>query len=263
VGWSSLGTQFCLEIAFGVLFALAFVPRAPVGAFFYRLMGTAALVPILCATVMPVVAGGAAWTQPGVLAAGLGVASYPIYSGPFRGGRWGIGLALALAGCAAALWMTVQGSALMGGASAWQRALAVASALACGAVAGSVGLAMVLGHWYLTIPKLELAHLARLNRVSAHAMLASAALLVATCAAFYGPLTSARTPIFSPFGLFYLVTRAVVGLALPLLFAWMTAQSLACKNTRSATGILYASTILVLIGSAISIALQDSYGVPL
>lgn len=247
-----------------MLFALAFVPKAPVGALFYRLMGTAALVPILCATVMPVVAGGAAWNQAGVLAAGIGVASYPIYAGPFRGLRWGVGLALAIAGCAVALALCVQNAGLLAqGASPWLRALAILSACATGAVAGSVGLAMVLGHWYLTIPNLQLAHLVRLNRVSAACMFVSLACLAATCAAFAGPLSEARTPLMSPFGLFYLGTRAVVGLLLPLLFAWMTAQSLDCKNTRSATGILYASTVLVIIGSAVSVALQDSYGVPL
>ncbi len=43
----------------------------------------------------------------------------------------------------------------------------------------------------------------------------------------------------------------------------MAASSLRFRNTRSATGILYASTVLVLIGTAVSISLQDSYGVPL
>jgi hypothetical protein len=43
----------------------------------------------------------------------------------------------------------------------------------------------------------------------------------------------------------------------------MAASSLRYQNTRSATGILYASTVLVLIGSAVSVFLQDSYRVPL
>jgi hypothetical protein len=43
----------------------------------------------------------------------------------------------------------------------------------------------------------------------------------------------------------------------------MTASSLDFKNTRSATGILYASTILVLIGTAVSVSLQSTYGIPL
>jgi hypothetical protein len=43
----------------------------------------------------------------------------------------------------------------------------------------------------------------------------------------------------------------------------MAESSLSFRNTRSATGILYASTVLVLIGTAVSVALQDTYGVPL
>ena len=40
MGWSPLGTQFCLELGFGMLIALAFVSRAPLGLFFFRLMGS-------------------------------------------------------------------------------------------------------------------------------------------------------------------------------------------------------------------------------
>jgi hypothetical protein len=61
----------------------------------------------------------------------------------------------------------------------------------------------------------------------------------------------------------YLGTRVAFGVLMPLAFAWMTASSLRFQNTRSATGILYASTVLVLIGTAVAISLQSSYGVPL
>jgi hypothetical protein len=50
---------------------------------------------------------------------------------------------------------------------------------------------------------------------------------------------------------------------MPLAFAAMAAGALRFKNTRSATGILYASTVLVLIGTAVAVSLQDTYGVPL
>ena len=122
---------------------------------------------------------------------------------------------------------------------------------------------MVLGHWYLTVPNLHVKHLARLNRVTIGAMLASVVLLLASVWIFTDELAAVKTPLTSPWGLFYLGTRVAVGLALPLLFAWMTAGSLKFQNTRSATGILYASTVLVLIGAAGSIMLQESYGVPL
>ena len=95
------------------------------------------------------------------------------------------------------------------------------------------------------------------------AMLASAALCGLSCVVFAQVLRDSRPPLFAPMGLFYLGTRIAVGLALPLLFAAMAASSLRFGNTRSATGILYASTVLVLIGTAVSISLQDSYGVPL
>lgn len=261
VSWSPLATQFCVELGFGVLLALAFVPKAPVGALFYRIMGTTALVPILVAALVPVSVGLAEWSDPPVLAAVVAALAYPVYSGPVRGRRWALGLAAGLAGCAAALVLLLREAELASGIGGL--AIASLSALATGAVAGSVGLAMVLGHWYLTVPNLAVKHLVRLNRVTVVCMLASLVLLALTCTAFDEPLNAPSRPLLGPWGLFYLGTRVAVGLAMPLLFAWMTASSLRHGNTRSATGILYASTVLVLIGTAVSVSLQDSYGIPL
>jgi hypothetical protein len=261
MGWNGLGTQFCLELAFGVLLALAFVPKAPVGPFFYRMMATTALAPLLVATLVPPLWGGAAWSDAGVWSAGAAILAYPIVSGPVRGARWACALGWSLVWCGAALVIAVQ----HGTSFATGRALALGalSAMATGSVAGSVGMAMVLGHWYLTVPTLQVKHLERLNRVTAACMLACIVLLAVTCGAFAEQLSSGERPLLGATGLFYLGTRVTVGLLLPLLFSWMTAGSLKFENTRSATGILYASTILVLIGTAVSISLQDSYGVPL
>ena len=261
MGWSPLGTQFCLELGFGVLVALAFVSRAPLGVFFFRLMGTTAMLPLLAAAVLPVWSGLVPWSEPAVLLSALGVLAYPFYSGPVRGRRRGVALAVAIAGTGAALVSVVASADLVTGPVS--ATVASLSALATGCVAGTVGLAMVLGHWYLTIPNLKVEHLQRLNRATVFCMLVSLAAVVLTCTVFADPLSSARTPLLGPWGLFYLGTRVAVGLLLPLLFAWMTAESLKVPNTRSATGILYASTVLVLIGTAASISLQDSYGVPL
>src|SRR5437867_6405958 len=103
MGWSALGTQFCLELGFGVLFALAFVPRAPVGALFYRIMGTCAFLPLLVAAFAPLAFGGASARDPAVLASLLAVPAYPVVSGPVKGLRWSAGLGWALAFSAAAL----------------------------------------------------------------------------------------------------------------------------------------------------------------
>ena len=261
MGWSALGTQFCLELGFGVLFALAFVPRAPVGTLFYRIMGTTAFLPILVAAVAPLAWGGSTFDDVAVLSAAAALIAYPVVSGPVRGTRWAIALGWSLASTAVALVSIVARATQLQGAA--EVVLGSLSAMATGAVAGSVSLAMVLGHWYLTVPKLEVAYLRRLNRVTAVSMVASLALLGVTCAVFWGRLAESETPLFGPRGMFHLGTRLAVGLALPLLFAWMTAGSLDFRNTRSATGILYASTVLVLIGTAVSVSLQGSYGIPL
>jgi hypothetical protein len=259
--WSQLGAQFCCELAFGILLALAFVPKAPVGAFFYRVMGTSALVLILAGIALPFARGTARAGDPQVVAAAVGVALFPVYSGPFRGRIWAAGLGLALAATAVTVGSLL--ADVIPDVGRGRLVLGTLSALAAGAVAGSVGLAMVLGHWYLTVPNLAIAHLERLNRVTAWTMLASAAALAATCAVFAPQLAAAEVPLFGPWGLFYVGTRVAVGLVMPLLFAWMTAGALAHGNTRAATGILYASIPLVLMGTAASLWLQDTYGVPL
>jgi hypothetical protein len=262
--WSDLAMQFCLELAFGVLLALAFVPKAPVGVLFYRVMGTSALVPVLVAVVVPIAMRARDLEDNAVLFACLAILAYPIYSGPVRGRRWAVGLGLALVGVAASVALVVAGSAPEGAPlSALELLLATTTALATGAVAGSVGLAMVLGHWYLTVPKLEVRHLVRLNRVTVTSMVLSALLVGLSCLVFREDLEAGRTPLFGATGLFYLGTRLTVGLLFPLGFAAMAASSLRFQNTRSATGILYASTVLVLIGTAVSVSLQDTYGVPL
>ncbi len=263
--WSTLALQFCLELAFGVLLALAFVPRAPVGVLFYRLMGAAALAPLVLAVLLATWVEGRPWTDPVVVAALLSAAAFPTYaSGPVRSGLWWPGLAVGGGALVAAVGLLVHAElGRHGAAGPGGVAVGTASALATGTVAGSVGLAMVLGHWYLTVPKLSIDHLRRLNRVTVGSMVASLLLLGLSCAVFRGQLGAAEMPLLGPWGLFYLGTRAAVGLLLPLLFAWMTADSLRYGNTRSATGILYASTVLVLIGAAVSMSLQDSYGVPL
>ncbi len=260
--WTQLGTQFALELSLGVLVAMAFVPRAPVGPFFYRLMGTAALVPLLLALVLPTfsASGSASTLQLGATAAGA--ALYPFYSGPLRGKRWATALALGSLALLVALAAQVRAN-LGPQVSPAQWASACFSAMATGCVTGSVGLAMVLGHWYLTVPTLQVRHLARLNRVCIACMLACLLAIGLSCLAFADSFQTTQRSLFETWGLFYLGTRVAVGLLMPLLFAWMASQSIAERNTRSATGILYASTVLVLIGAAAAISLQDSYGIPL
>lgn len=261
MAWGPLGTQFCLELAFGVLLGLCLIPKAPMGLFFFRLMGTTAAVPLLAAALLPPIYGGQSWTNGTTLAAITALAALPLLLGPIKARYRFWGMLWATGATGAALVFAVSNAPAV--ISAPELALASVSAMATGAVAGGVGLAMVVGHWYLTVPTLPIATLARLNRFTAAAMLVSAVTVALLCWMYAEHLAASDQPLFQSFGLFYLAARVSVGLALPLLFAWMTAGSLAYQNTRSATGILYASTVLVLIGTAVSLSLQDKYGMPL
>lgn len=261
MAWSPLGTQFCLELAFGVLLGLCLVQRAPLGLFFHRMMGITALLPLLVAAAAPPMFGDGSWTSPITLSCLAAAAAFPVFSGPFRADRRLWGAAWSTLACGVALTFAVRSAPGVQGAGGL--VLASLSAMATGVVAGGVGLAMVVGHWYLTVPQLPISWLRKLNRLTVVAMLASVVLLTTSILIHSETLSAADTPLLGPWGLLYLSARVAIGLALPLLFAWMTAGSLRYENTRSATGILYASTVLVMIGAAVSLSLQDSYGIPL
>lgn len=262
MAWGPLATQFCLELAFGVLLFLSLMPKAPLGQFFFRMMGTTALVPLLGAGLLPVAFGGQSWGDPAVVASLAAALAFPLFSGPVSSRRRLIGVVWAALATAVALFEVLRGSA-SGLDGNFQLLLGTASALATGAVAGGVGTAMVVGHWYLTVPQLPVDLLKRLNLATLVSMAVSMLLVVCMILLHQEPLANADTPLLSPFGLFHLGSRVAVGLALPMLFGWMTRGSLIYGNTRSATGILYASTVLVLIGAAASLSLQDSYHIPL
>ena len=261
MSWTHLGTQFCLTLAFGLLLGLSCIPKVPLGPFFFRMMGTTALVPLVGAMLGPTLVGGAPWTSPVVVCAALSALAFPVIQAPVRARTRALALYWSTLACAAAIAFAVREAPLVHGPAAL--ALAGLSAMATGGVAGGVGLAMVVGHWYLTVPQLPVVWLQRLNQYTVFAMLASLLFLGLSLWLHSDALAEARTPLLGPWGLFYLGGRISVGMALPLLFAWMAAGSLRYQNTRSATGILYASTVVVLIGAAASLSLQDTYGVPL
>ena len=261
MSWTTLGTQFCLTLAFGLLLGLACIPRVPLGTFFFRMMGVCALLPLGAAILGPLLLGSASLSSPAVLAAIAAAAAFPLIQAPIRARTRALALYWATLACGLAIVFAVREAPLVDGPLAL--GLAALSSMATGAVAGGVGLAMVVGHWYLTVPQLPVSWLQRLNRYTVIAMLASLVLLLLSLWLHADELQAARTPLLGPWGLFYLAGRISVGMLLPLLFAWMAAASLRYQNTRSATGILYASTVVVLIGAAASLSLQDTYGVPL
>ena len=85
--WGPLATQFCLELAFGVLLGLCLLHRAPLGLFFHRLMGATAAFPLLAATLSPPIFDGASWTRPLGLFSGGALLALPWLTGPVSSSR--------------------------------------------------------------------------------------------------------------------------------------------------------------------------------
>lgn len=129
------------------------------------------------------------------------------------------------------------------------------TALSAGWLLGGTMSAMLLGHWYLTATGMPLLPLLRLNQ-----WFGVAAIVRMLCAIWAG--------IWANWGELNTVTAALVllhwfGLLGPLLIALMVVRILKYRNTQSATGVLYAATILVFMGEMAAALLAGSGAFPL
>lgn len=134
--------------------------------------------------------------------------------------------------------------------------------LTCIGIAAMVGLAtmdMLLGHAYLTASKMTIHPFRRLNN-----SLIVALVLRAFCAVAMVLVIQHRHPVqylWKVHGLL-IVTRWLVGLAVPAVFLWMAAQCIKRRATQSATGILYVASLLILIGEICALHLARETQLP-
>lgn len=139
----------------------------------------------------------------------------------------------------------------------------ITSALMLGAVLGT----MITGHWYLVNHKLTLRPLQITTWVFIGIAILRTLLVFTTVfiIAYSSPTPLAATAKglldFSMSGVLFWA-RVGFGLAVPLLFGWMIWSSVQVKNTQSATGILYATIVLVLVGEAFAKYLFLFTGIP-
>jgi hypothetical protein len=143
------------------------------------------------------------------------------------------------------------------------KALAVAlQTITCAGVAAMTGLAlmdMLLGHAYLTASKMTIAPFRRLNLALVVTACLRAAVSIGAVLALQWWRPVER--LWGVHGLFML-TRWLVGLAVPLVFLYMAQDCIRRRSTQSATGILYVAGVLVLIGELIGLYLAWETGLP-
>ena len=156
--------------------------------------------------------------------------------------------------------LTTAGSAL--GA----KVLTIASFLSSAALLGGASTAMILGHWYLILPSMQVSHLQSIVKMHIASMVVrvvvvTAAVLVAieTWQPGLGP--SFGHYITSIAGIFFW-QRVLFGLAGPAFLSYLTWETAKIRSTQSATGILYVQLFLVLAGELLAKYLRVAAGVP-
>jgi hypothetical protein len=118
---------------------------------------------------------------------------------------------------------------------------------------------MLLGHAYLTTSKMTMKPFQRLNLTLIGALFARA-----ICAVGLVVVLQHRGPVemlWSVHG-FIIGVRWVVGLLLPAVFLFMTQECIRRRATQSATGILYVTGLLILIGEIAAMYLLTHTGLP-
>jgi len=136
----------------------------------------------------------------------------------------------------------------------WINAISfMTSALMLGSVVGT----MITGHWYLVNHRLSIQPLRIATRIFIAASAVRFALVVFVLLVLWldgEPNQAAAIRhlfTFSGEGIFFMA-RLLFGLIAPLIFGYMIWQTVKLHSTQSATGILYAAVVFVILGEAFS-----------
>jgi protein NrfD len=246
---------FLSHLAVGIVFTLVFVSREA-GVKFFRF--NAGLAVVLLAVAFALRPPEASATDAGRVAI-LGLAVFEAAMLLY----WGtVGRALAsvrpaivgIAVISGLVALVAQAIAQASGASA--QALIAASFLSSAALLGGACTAMILGHWYLVIPSLQVSHLQSIVKVHIASMVVRvvvvvAAVYVAIVGWQPGMGPSFRHYILSVSGIFFW-QRVLFGLVGPGLLSYLTWETAKIRSTQSATGILYVDFFTVVVGEVLA-----------
>jgi hypothetical protein len=168
------------------------------------------------------------------------------------------------------LAIVVQAFALSVGEASTTRFLTVLSFVSSAAFLGGASTAMILGHWYLVLPSLEVGHLQSIVKLHIASMLVRIvvvgavvfAALVLREAGPAGPVIDFQRYITSLDGIFFW-QRVLFGLAGPAVLSYLTWETAKIRATQSATGILYVDVFTVIVGEVLAKYLLLATRVPL
>ena len=242
--------HFLVRIAMGIAFSLGLTSPRQVTSGFFRIhlwvvMGIAVLASLVAwslgsqdSTPLPAVVTG---TAVATAVASYLAASCWIYEAR-RSGRLLTALVTIMAG-----FLVVTTAAGPGDELSLQDWPEILGALSAGLLLGSMTTAMLLGHWYLNTPSMQLAPLKRLLLL----LFAALALRMLICgSSLILELGQAEAWGIRTWSI--ISFRWLAGLVGTLVLTLLTWQTLKIPNTQSATGILYAAVIVTFLGELVS-----------
>lgn len=259
----NLLVEFLFRLTFGVATAMAITSSRQVTGGFFRvhlwvLLGIQTLAALAAYAANPRVTA-AAWIQSGQfwLAIAAAVLSY-VGAVVWMYDRAALGKAIiaAIAACSLAA-IALPLSLRLPTEGAWH----LAGNLTSGLLLGAVTTAMLLGHWYLNTPTMQLAPLRRLLVLLAVVVVLRALVCGAGFVLENGMHTQAPLGSWSRWMVFATL-RWLAGLVGVGFLTGLTWQTLKIPNTQSATGILYAAVVLAFIGELMSQILSSATHYP-
>jgi hypothetical protein len=262
--FSHLLVEFLFRLTFGIATAMAVTSSRQVTSGFFRvqlwvLLGLQTLAALAGYAGNPTFTA-AGWVQTGqfwlaVAAAALSYLGAVIwmYERPVLGKA----VIVAIAACSL-VGMALPIAIRVPAEFAWQLAGNISGAL----LLGTVTTAMLLGHWYLNTPTMQIAPLRRLLVL----LMIAVALRVLICGAGFA-LENGMHPQ-APLGswgrwMVFVALRWLAGLVGVGFLSGLTWQTLKIPNTQSATGILYAAVVLAFIGELMSQILSSATHYPI
>lgn len=262
---------FLTHLGLGIVFTLVFVPREAGVKFFRFNAGLAAILLVaalgllfreIASMPLPVLGLGPvridiaeSVSVQALVASTLAIVVYWATVGRVLAWLRPALVAVGLAGGLVAI--VAQGVALTPVASI--RILTIASFLSSAALLGGACTAMILGHWYLVIPSMQVSYLQSIVKLHIGSMMARAAVVVAAVSlalmpSFAGQVGMApnfRHYITSIDGIFFW-QRVLFGLGGPALLSYLTWETAKIRSTQSATGILYVDFFTVVVGEMLA-----------
>jgi hypothetical protein len=245
-------TEFVYRLAFGLALSMALVsPRQVTSGYFrnhlYVLLGLDVLATLIALAnreryaVWPPAAGA--------VASYLGAVAW-LYE------RAALGRAALLVVAGANLCASLLGIPLDDSQTQELLLLRGLASISGGLLLGSTIAAMLLGHWFLNTPTMEIAPLQRLLK-----LMAGAVVLRATVAAV-GLGLVVHSSGWESVNLALVSLRWIAGVVAVAGLVWMSWETLRIPNTQSATGILYVAVIVTFLGELVAHLLSQELPYP-